>query len=714
MLQVIQYQKTGEMYVEDLPEPRLKGGGIIIQTVASLISAGTERSSVETAQASMMGKAKSRPDLVKQVIETAKREGIMATYEKVKTRLDNYKELGYSSAGIVLESSVPEFKPGDRVSCGGSGANHVEMSFVPKNLSVRIPDNVSFEEAAFGTVGAIAMQGVRQADLRLGEYVAVIGLGLLGLITVQLLKANGCRVIGLDINENNFEIAKKLGCDACAISNSDSIKIVESFTKGYGTDAVLITAATKSNEPLELSLQYARKKSKIVVVGVINMNIPRSPFFEKELDFTISCSYGPGRYDPNYEEGGHDYPIGYVRWTEQRNIEAILELIADGRLDVKSLISHRFPIQDALKAYDLITGKIEEKYLGVLITYPEKSGNDRKKYKIDLKQNNSIKNSALAIGFIGAGNFAQSNLIPPLVKAGLSLKGVVTSKPVNASSVGKKFNFEFCATDSAEILNNSVINTVFIATRPDSHARYVIESLKAKKHVFVEKPLAVNEEQLEEIADIIKNNSNLAMMVGFNRRFSKPFQEMKEFFKNRQEPMVITYRVNAGFISKTHWMQDSSHGGRIVNEGCHFIDTMLFLTEARPVSVYAVAIESSNSQVENYDSVNIAITFSDGSVGNLLYLANGDNSLEKEYCEVFCGGTAAIMNNFKELSLHSGGKKQKKTYNGTKGHAEEIEHFVNLASGKEKAAISFSSIYDTTMVTFKTLESLRTKQSVTL
>ncbi|HYF03944.1 MAG TPA: bi-domain-containing oxidoreductase [Patescibacteria group bacterium] len=714
MLQVIQYQKTGEMYVEDLPAPRLKSGGVLIQSVASLISAGTERSSVETAQASMIGKAKSRPDLVKQVIDAAKRDGVMATYEKVKTRLDNYKELGYSSAGIVLESSVPEFKPGDRVACGGAGANHVEMSFVPKNLSVKIPENVSFEEAAFGTVGAIAMQGVRQADLRLGEYVAVIGLGLLGLITVQLLKANGCRVIGLDINENNFEIAKKLGCDICAVSNFDSIKTVESFTKGYGTDAVLITAATKSNEPLELSLQYARKKSKIVIVGAVNMNIPRSPFYEKELDFTISCSYGPGRYDTNYEEGGQDYPIGYVRWTERRNIEAILELIADGRLDVKSLITHRFDIAEALKAYDLITGKIQEKYLGVLITYPQRSEAERKKYKVNLKTNNVSKSSALNVGFIGAGNFAQSNLLPPLVKAGVALKGVVTSKPVNASSVGKKFKFEFCATDAAEVFKNNSINTVFIATRHDSHARYVGEALKAGKHVFVEKPLAINEEQLAEITEVFKNHSDQALLVGFNRRFSKPFVDMKEFFKNRQEPFVITYRVNAGFIPKSSWIQEPSQGGRIIGEGCHFIDCMQFLTEARPVSVYATAIESANSQVENYDSVNIAITYDDGSVGNLLYLANGDNSLEKEYCEAFCGGKAAIMNNFKELHLHSGGKKHKKTYSGGKGHAEEVLHFVNLASGKEKANISFESLYDTTLLTFKALVSLKTKQVVSL
>jgi polar amino acid transport system substrate-binding protein len=714
MLQVIQYQKTGEMLVEDLPAPRLKSGGILIQTMASLISAGTERTSVETAQASMLQKAKSRPDLVKQVLENVRREGIMATYEKVQTRLDNYKELGYSSAGIVLESSVPEFKKGDRVACAGAGyAAHAEMAYIPKNLAAKIPDGVSFEEAAFGTVGAIALQGVRQADVKLGEYVAVVGLGLLGLIAVQLLKANGCRVIGLDINENNFEIAKKLGCDECAISNEDSLKIVESFTKGYGTDAVLLTAATKSNEPVELAMKYARKKSRVVVVGALGMNIPRSPFYEKELEFTISCSYGPGRYDPSYEEGGQDYPIGFVRWTEKRNIEAILDLIAGKRLDVQSLTTHKFPVQDALKAYDLITGKVQEKYLGVLITYAEKTEAERTKYKVALKSNGTSSAAANTIGFIGAGNFAQSYLIPPLQKAGATLKGVVTSKPVNASSVGKKYNFEFCATDAAEVLKNDAIGTVFIATRHDSHAGYVAKALKSGKNVFVEKPLAINQEQLDEITEVFKS-SDKQLMVGFNRRFSKPFRDMKEFFKNRIEPLAIHYRVNAGFIPGSSWVQDPAQGGRIIGEGCHFIDVMQFLTDARPVSVFAAPLRSENSQAQNDDSVAITITFSDGSVGNLLYLANGDTSVPKEYCEAYCGGKTAIMNNFTELHLHSGGKDNKKSYNGTKGHAEEVQHFLAVTGGKEQNSFSYESLYDTTLLTFKAMESLQTKQVVTL
>jgi polar amino acid transport system substrate-binding protein len=712
MLQVIQYQKTGEMSVEELPVPKLRDGGVLVQNVFSLISSGTERTSVETAQASLIGKARSRPDLVKQVIDNVKREGLLATYEKVQTRLDNYKELGYSSAGMVVESSVTAFKPGDAVACAGY-AHHAEFIFVPKNLVVKIPPGVSFEEAAFTTLGAIALQGVRQADVRLGEQVAVIGLGLVGLITVQLLKANGCRVIGLDISEDNFELAKKLGCDACTLSTTDAEKVVEAFTKGYGTDAVIITAATRSNEPLELALQFARKKSKVVVVGAVGMKVPRTPFYEKELELRISCAYGPGRYDPEYEEKGKDYPIGYVRWTENRNMEAVLDLISQKKLDVKSLISHKFPIQDALRAYDIITGKVKEKHLGILIEYP--NGEKTKKWEIKKvqffqKAKPNSNPSQLVAGFIGAGNFAQSYLIPPLQQLGIRLKGVATTKPVNARSVGKKFRFEYGTTEADEILNDPEINTVFIATRHDSHAHYVIEALKKGKHVFVEKPLAIHETQLKEIKDIYETQSSLQglhLMVGFNRRFSRPFKDIKDFFKETPEPFVITYRIHAGFIPKTSWIQDPSQGGRIIGEGCHFIDGMMFLIETNPIRIYAESIDSRNSQVENHDNINVTLKFSDGSVGNLLYLANGDNSVEKEYCEVYSSGKTVIMDNFKKVSFYHKGKKKTVKYDGTKGHKQEIEHFVKVILGEQEPQFSFGSIYYTTLTTFKIVESLQ-------
>lgn len=710
MLQLIQYQKTGEITIEDLPAPVIKPGTVLVKNIFSLISSGTEKTSVETAQASLIGKAKSRPDLVKQVMDNVKKEGLMATYSKVQNRLDNYKELGYSSAGIVIESSVEEFKPGDRVACGGLTANHSEIIRVPKNLIVKIPDNVSFDDASFSTLGSIALQGVRQADVKLGESVAVIGLGLLGLITLQLLKANGCRVIGLDISDSNFEHAKKLGCDVCCLSGQDSIKIVESFTNGYGTDSVIITAGAKSNEPVEYALEYARKKSSIVIVGAVNMNIPRSPFYEKELDFKISCSYGPGRYDKLYEESGVDYPISYVRWTENRNMQAILDLISQNKLYVKSLTTHKIPISDGLKAYEIITGKKNEKYIAVLIEYPENVKLERKKFTSTKKL--LVQSSKTVVGFIGAGNFAQSNLIPHLITQKINLNGVCTSTPVNSKSVAEKFNFEFYTTDYTEILNNENINTVFIVSRHDSHGKFVDEAIKKGKHIFVEKPLAITEEELETIKS--SYDSNKLLLVGFNRRFSKPFKDIKNFFEKTLEPFVINYRVNAGLILKTHWIQSSEQGGRIIGEVCHFIDTVSFITNSRPVRVFAESINSDNSKMMNYDSVNIIVKFENGSVGNILYLANGDSSQPKEYCEIFSGGRTAVMNNFKEVIFYSNGKKSKKTYSGEKGHKEEVSHFINLLEGKEQIQLTANSIFETTSLTFKIHDSLKSGNPIEL
>ncbi len=706
MLQVTQYQKTGEMFIEELPFPALREGGVLVRNYFSLVSAGTERSSVETAQASLIGKAKKRPDLVKQVRDNVKREGLKATWEKVKTRLDNYAQLGYSSAGVVLQSSVEEFKPGDRVACAGAGyASHAEIVFVPKNLAVKIPADVDFDEAAFTTLGSIAMQGVRQADVRIGENAAVIGLGLLGLIAVQILKANGCRVIGLDVSDVHFDLAKKLGCDRCLLSSYDSLPQVDSFTRGVGTDAVIITAATKSNEPVELAIEMARKKSAVVVVGAVGMNIPRNPFYRKELDFRISCSYGPGRYDGDYEERGVDYPIGYVRWTENRNMQAVLDLIAAKKLDVKSLETHRFPVAKALGAYDLITGKVKEPYLGILLSYPQ-SGEMTRKVTVNAATRTA---DAPTIGFIGAGNFAQSYLLPPLKQSGAILKGVMTVNPVKAKSAAKKFGFEFCAGSAEDVMADS--QALFIATRHDSHARYVIEGLKAGKHVFVEKPLAVTRQELEEIKKAYARADGQLLMVGFNRRYSPPFQDIKSFMSDVNDPLVITYRVNAGFIPRDHWTQAVDQGGRIIGEGCHFIDCMSFLTGALPASVYAESIGSDNSRMTDADNVSIIVKFSNGSIGTLIYLANGDKGLGKEYCEVSGGGRTAIMNNFSDVTFFKNGGRKKVKHDGGKGHRQEVAAFLKAVKGESRAIIPFDSLYATTLTTIEAMESLKTKQA---
>ena len=704
MLQVTQYQKTGEMLIEELPSPALREGGVLVRNHFSLVSAGTERSSIETAQASLIGKAKKRPDLVKQVKDNVKREGLRTTWNKVKTRLDNYAQLGYSSAGVVLESAVPDFKPGDRVACAGAGyASHAELVLVPKNLVVKMPDVVEFDQAAFTTLAAIAMQGVRQADVRVGENVAVIGLGLLGLISVQLLKASGCRVIGLDVTDANFDLAKSLGCDECAFSSTDALPRVASFTRGYGTDAVIITAATMSNEPVELAIEMARKRSTVVIVGAVRLDIPRNPYYQKELNLRISCSYGPGRYDSEYEERGKDYPVGYVRWTENRNMQAVLDLIAAGRLNVKALASHTFPIEKALAAYNIISGKDKQRYLGILISYPE---NGERTIRVATRSAVAAGEKPV-VGFIGAGNFAQSYLLPALQKEDAVLKGVMTANPVKAKSAAKKYDFEFCTGDTDKVMSD--VDALFIATRHDSHARYVLQGLRAGKHVFVEKPLAVSIEELEEIAREYQSANGATLMVGFNRRYSAPFQDIKSFLSDLSEPLMITYRVNAGFIAKDHWTQAPGQGGRIVGEACHFIDCMSFLADALPVSVYAECISSDDSQTTDEDNVSIVVKFQNGSVGTLVYLANGDKGLGKEYCEISGGGRTAIMDNFSHVSLFNNGRRRKVKYDGDKGHRREVDAFMEAITGKAKNVIPFESLFNTTLTTFEALESLKSK-----
>lgn len=706
MLQVIQYQKDGRLEVANLPAPECPSGGVLIQTRFSLISAGTERTSVETTQSGLIVRARKQPEQVRQVLNMIKRDGLRTTIEKVMNKLDSYKSLGYSVSGIVLESDVDEFSPGDRVAAAGAGyAVHAEFVAVPKNLVVKLPHNVSFEEAAYTTLGAIAMQGFRQAEPVLGETVAVIGLGLLGQITIQLLKAAGCRVIGLDINESLFEFARKFGCDLLLKSENSPnvVNIINSFTNGHGVDSVIITASTSSNEPTELALSICRKRGKVVVVGAVGMNIPRNLFYTKEIDFRISCSYGPGRYDPNYEEYGHDYPFAYVRWTENRNMQAFLQLIADGKMDVRSITTHTFSITEATKAYDLITGKIQEPYLGILLSYPNNSNPFK---TISLNTKTSYSKSELKISFIGAGNFATNNLLPVLKKLNVEFVSVSTATPVNAKSVAERFGFHEASTDSDAIAINERTNTIFIASRHDSHARYTIAALNSGKNVFVEKPLAINFQQLEDIIQAYNKNQS-RLMVGFNRRFSATFKKMKEFFLNRQDKMVINYRVNAGFIPNTHWIHAPEQGGRIIGEVCHFIDCAVYLTDALPISVYATSIGGNNSAMPNSDNVSLNLKFSDGSITNITYFANGSSLLDKEYCEVHCERKSAIMNNFKTLDLYDSKKHYSLKFDGKKGIEEEVTAFINSIRNGQPSPIPFEQIVKTTEATFYAVESLK-------
>ena len=710
MLQVLQYQKDGEIVIEDLPAPLCPDNGILVRTAFSLISAGTEKTSVSNTQSSLLQRAKKQPEQAKLVLDNLKKEGIISTFKKVQSKLDSYKTLGYSASGIVIESRCDEFFPGDRVACAGAGyATHSEIIAIPKNLAAKIPENVSFEDAAYTTVATIAMQGVRQADVRLGENVAVIGLGLIGQITVQLLKASGCRVCGLDINESLFESAKKYGCDECYPSSKEYISGIKAFTKGLGYDSAIITASTDSNEPMELALNLTRKKGRIVIVGGVPMNVSRSPFYEKELELTISCSYGPGRYDPNYEEHGIDYPAAYVRWTENRNMMAVLELVSQKRLDVSSMTTHIIDVTEAEKAYDMITGKVKDDYLGILLKYPE---NQNSIQRITYPSSKTNPAGIVKIGFIGAGQFAQSYLLPNLNLPDVQLIGVSTSTPVNAHTAAKKYSFNFATTDSIELLKNNDINTIFCATKHDSHGKYVLEGIRNHKTVFVEKPLAVSPEELTMIDEAVAQFDG-RVMVGYNRRFSKPFLILKDFFSKRTEPMSILYRINAGKLPRNHWVYLPEQGaGRIIGEVCHFIDCCVYLTGALPDKVYAESLSSSNSEVFNHDSVLITIKFNDGSAANIQYLANGDSTIAKEYCEVFCEGTVGVMNNFTSLELIMGGKKKIHKLDGKKGHKEEVESFINSMKEGKPIPIPYQQLRAVSLASFAANESLTTGNPV--
>ncbi|NUM81966.1 Gfo/Idh/MocA family oxidoreductase [bacterium] len=716
MLQVIQNYNSGELKVDTVPPPALMAGGILVKNMFSLISAGTERTTVETAQKSLIGKAQSRPDLVKKVINTAKRDGLMTTLQLVKNKLDTPVPLGYSSAGIVVAvaEDVTDFAVGDRVACAGQGyASHADIIFVPKNLAAKVPENVQLEEAAYSTLGAIAMQGVRQAEVCVGENVVVIGLGLIGLITVQILKAAGCRVIGMDISEEACAIASELGADHSMVTSDNYMPTIEKATDGYGFDCAVITAATPTNEPIILAGEIIRNKGKLIIVGGVPADIPRSPFYEKEIDVRFSRSYGPGRYDVFYEERGIDYPYGYVRWTENRNMVSFLNLIAAKKIELNSITTHRFKIEDAEEAYGLISGKGKkhERYIGILLTYDHRHEIQAEKI-IPISENNRAHVAGkIGIGFIGAGSFAQNYLLPALKKnkKRIELVSVSTSRGVTASNVAKKFEFVSATTDNNEILNSADIDCIFIATRHNLHAPYVIESIKRGKSVFVEKPLALSVDQLNKVIETYQE-FNGRVMVGFNRRFAPTIVETKKFFDKKVQPTTITYRINAGFVPKEHWTQDSVEGGgRIIGEVCHFVDLLMFLIGSLPIKVYADTISTKRDDMMSKDNVSITFKFRDGSIGNIIYTASGDRTFPKERIEMFCENSIAVIDDFKQVTFSRHGKV--KTFGSSKqdkGYRAALEQFIKSIELGNDSPIPFRDAVNSTIATFKILESIHT------
>lgn len=707
MQAVLEDLRSGEVGTYDVPEPELRPGGILVRTAFSAISAGTERAKVETSEKSLLGKAMARPDLVRQVVDYARVQGVKAAYEKVQTKLSSFSPLGYSCAGTVIAvgEGVSEFKIGDRVACAGGGyANHCEINWIPANLAVHVPESVSLDAASLTTIGAIAMQGLRQADAKFGETVAVIGAGLVGVLTIQLARAAGCRVIAIDRDEIRAKKAIEFGAQLAPVSSDPGLAAqVRSFSR-YGVDAAIVTAATSSAEPLELAAQILRDRGRVVVVGSVGMGVSRDHMYHKEITLAMSRSYGPGRYDPSYEEGGIDYPVGHVRWTERRNMEAFLDLLASGSIDVSRLTQDRVSADQGAQAYQKL--RSSGCYTQIL-EYPAVSPS--------LGETKSEKGVAprprqgpLRVGCVGAGSFASSYIFPNLKLAkNVVLESVASATGIAAASAQRNFGFTHTQTPS-ELLSNPDIDSVFIASRHSSHASYVLAGLRNGKSVFVEKPLAIDSAQLDEIREAYRDRLGSGdppfLMVGFNRRFAPLSEKVRTFFADRQEPMILQIRVNAGFLPREHWTQQPQEGGRIIGELCHFIDWARYIVGSPIRSVRAAA--SADSGRYNQDNVAVTVVFADSSITSLLYLANGDPTVPKEHFEVFCGGAVAKLEDFELLHLTRGRKTKKYKAARDKGHAQEFCKVVEAMSSGSPAPIPFQELVEVTEATLAVVDSL--------
>ena len=711
MKQILQSLKTGQVKITDVPAPIARPGFVLVRTVASVISAGTERMAVESGQKGLIGRAVEQPKLVKQVIQKARSDGMLNTLEAVRAKLDSLVALGYSAAGTVIGvgDEVVDFHVGDRVACAGLGyASHAEVLAVPKNLCARLPDNLSFESAAFSTLGAIALQGVRLAEPTLGESVVVIGLGLIGQIAAQLLSVNGCRIFGVDLDASKIELAQQFGADDGCMPDHDAKQRIMEWTRGRGADAVLITAATTSNQPIELAAEISRAKGRIVAVGAVGLNLPGKSFFDRELTFRISRSYGPGRYDPEYEERGHDYPHPYVRWTSGRNLEAFLDLLASGRVDVESLITHRFKVDEGERAYQLITGETNESYLGVVIQY-ESQREIEARIPVAARKTGAAKEKSVCVGLIGAGDYARAILLPQFKAAGANFHSVATASGITAREVADKFGFGCCVSGADEVLDDDEANLIVIATRHDTHAELARRALELGKHVFVEKPLALNEKELESVVAAAAQSQG-ELMVGYNRRFSPAAIAAKEFFRDRHGPLSISYRVNAGRVPRDHWIQDPREGGgRIVGEVCHFIDLMHFLTGALTTRVFAESIVSQNQEITDEDSVFVTLRFADGSNGSIAYLAEGDKAISKERIEIFGARKSLAIDDFRSTTASANGREKKTRMRAQdKGQSEQARAVCKIVLEGKPAPIALEDLATTTRATFRIRESLRT------
>jgi predicted dehydrogenase/NADPH:quinone reductase-like Zn-dependent oxidoreductase len=679
MKQILQNLQTGSTSIADVPRPLVSNGSVLIASSRTLVSAGTERMLVEFGKAGLISKARQQPDKVKQVLRKLKTDGVAVTVETVMTKLGQPVPLGYCNVGRVVEvgPGVSDFKVGQRLVSNGK---HAEFVVSPKNLCAVVPDSVSDEEAVFTVLAAIALQGIRLVQPTLGERVAVFGLGLIGLLTVQLLRAQGCQVLGFDFDPEKLALAARFGAEICDLSRGgDPLACAAVFSKGHGVDAAIIATATSSNDPVRQAAHMCRKRGRIVLVGVAGLELSRADFFEKELSFQVSCSYGPGRYDSNYEEKGHDYPIAFVRWTEQRNFEAVLDMMADRRIDMAPLVSHRFAIDQAEEAYELISGA--EPSLGIVLSYPvraDNSSDSRTAQTIQLLPAAPRSFRKAVVGVIGAGNYGLAVLMPALKSSGARLRSIASSGGVSGLHAATKFGFEMVTSDVADMLADSEINAIVIATRHNSHARLICDAVAAGKHIFVEKPLALNDRELDNIINVREGSPTL-LTVGFNRRFAPHTAKAKEFLDRVPGPKAIVMTINAGAIPADHWTQDSDiGGGRLIGEACHFVDLLRFL-----VGHSITSSKLSRMDVRTQDTFAISLEFADGSLGTILYLANGDRSFPKERLEIFANGGILQLDNFRSLRGYGWpGFKVAKLWKQDKGQVATVQAFINAIEGK--------------------------------
>jgi predicted dehydrogenase/threonine dehydrogenase-like Zn-dependent dehydrogenase len=709
MKQILQNMSNGETSLVEVPCPKNIKANILIATTTTVVSAGTERMLIDFGKANLLSKAKQQPDKVKVVLNKVITDGLMTTVDAVRSKLDQPLPLGYCNAGVILESDVDGFESGDRVVSNG---NHAEVVRVPKNLCVKIPNGVDDESASFTVLGAIGLQGIRLIQPTMGECFVVTGLGLIGLLCVQMLRANGCRVLGIDFDSNKCELARKFGAETVDLSKGeDPIIVAQIFSRGRGADGVLITAATQSDEVMHQSAEMCRKRGRIILIGVVGLNLRRDDFFKKEITFQVSASYGPGRYDPFYEDEGNDYPVGFVRWTEQRNFEAVLDMMSSGALDVKSLITHRFDIENAIDAYELLDNPDA---LGIVLNYPSQNQEILTKSKVELNNQTFkvIDSSIPCVGFIGAGNYASRTLIPAFKEAGAVLDTLVTSGGISGVHHGNKNQFTTASTETKDLWNNDRINTVSIVTKHDAHAQQVVDALKSGKNVFVEKPLALTLDELDIIDKAYHeaNRSNtVRLMVGFNRRYAPHIVKMKELLNSHRSPKSIIMTINAGAIPVEHWVQNSLvGGGRIIGEGCHFIDLIRHLIGHRINGFTATMMGNVPGVEVREDKASITLSFEDGSFGTIHYLANGGSVFPKERVEVFCDDAVLQMDNYRELKGYGWpGFKKMKLFKQDKGQKACAKAFIeSIINGKE-SPISYEEVMESSRVSIEVSNLLR-------